>query len=121
MRKIVTAVITVWISSLILSGCASTKSGVFGEDMPSMKEIHDQKFQKSDETISKPSRPIHTDQPIQDSSTEFHWIPNPTLNMHVFRHLSPAGNPVPGYNTYFKLYDQNHLAIPGEYGGQIND
>ena len=121
MRQIVIAVITVWISSLILSGCASTKSGVFGDDMPSMKEIHDQKFQQSDETFLNPSRPILTDQSEQDSDAEFHWLPNPTLNMHVFRHLSPAGNPVPGYNTYFKMYDQDHLAIPGEYEGQIND
>lgn len=45
----------------------------------------------------------------------FPKLPNPTLNMFVYPHLTKQGNPVPGYTTNFKLYKKaNHYALPGE-------
>ena len=44
----------------------------------------------------------------------FPRLPNPTLLMYVFPHLSRDGAPVPGYSTAFPLYDRDHYALPGE-------
>ena len=117
MRQMTLTLIMVWISSGLLLGCASSKSQVFGDDMPTMKEIHDDKFSTSDENVPKPQRSINQQDKTTDKQAEFQWLPNPTLSMYVFKHLSSAGHPVPGYNTFFRLYDKEHLAEPGEQGG----
>ena len=52
MKRVVVAFIMVWISSGILSGCASSKSAVFGDEMPTMKEIHDEKFSGEDKALN---------------------------------------------------------------------
>jgi len=44
----------------------------------------------------------------------FAYLPNPTLTMYVFQHLTPQGAPVPGYPTRFKMYEKDHFALPGE-------
>ncbi len=44
----------------------------------------------------------------------FPRLPNPTLVMYIFPHLSGEGTPVPGYSTVFQLYDRAHFALPGE-------
>lgn len=44
----------------------------------------------------------------------FSYLPNPTLTMYVFQHLTPGGSPVPGYVTRFKMYEKDHFALPGE-------
>ena len=118
MRKILLTLITIWISTGMLSGCVSSKAKVFGDDMPTMKTIHDEKFSKfKDNSQMKLHRAIYSDSEATPSEKEFHWLPNPTLTMYVFKHLSPAGYPVPGYSTFFRLYTQDHIAAPGEQGG----
>lgn len=116
MRKMTLALTLIWISGVGLTGCTSSKARVFGEDMPIMKAIHDEKFSNAGSTmLDKPLRRI--DDPAIDLDSEFMWLPNPTLTMYVFPHLTPAGLPVPGYSTYFRLYTQDHIAQPGERAG----
>lgn len=116
MHKTIRTLALILISTALISGCASSKSRVFGEDMPSMKAIHDDKFQKEDAApLTKPLREVQLKESAADS--EFQWLPNPTLTMYVFPHLSGAGHPVPGYSTFFKFYTQNHVAAPGEIQG----
>ena len=117
MRQMTLAFIMVWISSGLLSGCASSKNQIFGEDMPTMKAIHDEKFLNSTIEQAKPSRSISQSKESLNGDTEFQWLPNPILTMYVFKHLSPAGYPVPGYSTFFRLYDRDQLATPSELGG----
>ena len=116
MHKIIRTFALILISSVFISGCANSKSRVFGENMPSMKAIHDSKFQQ-DKTapLSNPERDVQITAVATDSA--FQWLPNPTLIMYVFPHLSGAGHPVPGYSTFFKLYTQDHIAAPGEAVG----
>lgn len=46
---------------------------------------------------------------------QFRHLPNPTLYMFVAPHLTTNdGVPIPGYLTEFKLYTQDHYALPGE-------
>lgn len=118
MRKMMFLFTVVWISAGGLSGCANSKAKIFGEDMPTMKAIHDMKFHATDgEALEKPQRKIEhgTDTPSEPS--DFQWLPNPTLTMYVFKHLSPAGYPVPGYSTFFRLYERDSLAELGEREG----
>lgn len=45
----------------------------------------------------------------------FPTLPNPSLVMHVFAHLSGTENtPVPGYATAFPMYERVEYALPGE-------
>jgi len=114
-------IVTIWINAGLLSGCATSfygdrKAKVFGTDMPSMKSIHDEKFHNAnDEQLVRPQRAIGD--VANAEQEEFQWLPNPTLRMYVFRHLTAAGHPVPGYSTFFRLYTQGHIAAPGEQAG----
>lgn len=116
MRKMILIVTVIWINCGLLSACATSKAKVFGTDMPSMKTIHDNKFHKtSDVRLDKPDR-LASDKE-ETMQRDFMWLPNPTMSMYVFKHLTPAGHPVPGYSTFFRLYTQNYIAAPGEQGG----
>lgn len=127
MRKIMLIFIAIWINAGLLSGCATSflgnkKAKVFGADMPSMKHIHDKKFHNAnDQPLVRPQRAI-SDQAERDQrgfrgQEAFRWLPNPTLRMYVFKHLTAAGHPIPGYSTFFRLYTQDHIAAPGEQAG----
>lgn len=116
MRKIMFIFIMVWISGGLLSACASSKATVFGEDMPSMKTVHDQKFQKTlNEKSVRPHRIVR--ESLEETRDEFVWLPNPILTLYVFKHLTAAGHPVPGYSTFFRMYTRDHIADPDEQGG----
>jgi conjugative transfer region lipoprotein (TIGR03751 family) len=50
--------------------------------------------------------------------TVFPRLPNPTLVMYVFPHLSgKKRTPVPGYVTTFPFYERVEYALPGEIPG----
>ena len=121
MGKTILILIVIWINAVLLSGCTSSlygdkKAKILGTEMPSRKTIHDEKFnQANDKALMRPHRPVDDD--AIDTQEVFQWLPNPTLRMYVFKHLTDAGNPVPGYGTYFRLYTQDHIAAPGEQGG----
>lgn len=119
MRKMMLMLAVIWINVVLISGCTSSKTKTFGVDMPTMKAIHDDKFGKAkDEALEKPSRVANgAADEAGKADKEFQWLPNPTLTMYVFKHLTPAGHPVPGYSTFFRLYTQHHIAAPGEQAG----
>ena len=116
MKRLTYTLALIWISGALITGCSTSKSKMFGNELQTMKEIHDRKFNRTEiTTIAKPKRSIEETLPGIDD--EFHWLPNPTLTMYVFRHLTPAGHPVPGYSTFFRLYTRSHIAEPGEQTG----
>ncbi|WP_233188847.1 TIGR03751 family conjugal transfer lipoprotein [Hydrogenovibrio sp. SC-1] len=45
----------------------------------------------------------------------FPRLPNPTLVMFIYPHISSSGVPVPGYSTAFSMYEKAiEYALPGE-------
>ena len=68
MHKMIRALVLISISTSLISGCASSKSKVFGDDMPSMKTIHDNKFQQADtEQLPHSERDIQALAPASES------------------------------------------------------
>lgn len=126
-----TATVLVWIS-VLLAGCSSTQETVLPQDGPTMQSIYDQHLLD----VQRPDlRRVIGGQPLPASGidhyrgfvreaaneldTMFPRLPNPTLVMYVFPHLSDAERtPVPGYVTTFPLYDSVEYALPGEVSGQ---
>lgn len=129
----------IWISLLLgLTGCASTKDSVLPQDGPTMKQIYDQHFEALRGQSVKGARAGLTDRSgtaipsrgiapaeldlssyTRDAHNEiealFPRLPNPTLVMFVYPHLSgQEGVPVPGYATSFPMYEQVEYALPGE-------
>ncbi len=116
--------------SLVLGGCASTKEAVLPQDGPSMKAIYerhiDEMNTQSPQVLRRElgSRPLKTGEAdlqgySRDAFNEidvlFPRLPNPTLVMYVFPHLSGDTHaPVPGYATAFPMYEQVEYALPGE-------
>lgn len=48
-------------------------------------------------------------------SALFPELRNPRITLYVFPHLTVDGAPVPGYATFFHLYEgSSHFALPGE-------
>ncbi len=59
-----------------------------------------------------PARDVHEATELDE---QFPTLPNPTLFMYVYPHLSSSeGVPVPGYTTKFKMYERDQYAMPGE-------
>lgn len=120
--------------SLVLAGCASTKDAVLPQDGPSMKAIyegHVQAMQAQDPHAIRGAlgnRGIHpsevdlqgyTREAFNEIDVLFPRLPNPTLVMYVFPHLSGETHaPVPGYATAFPMYEQVEYALPGEVPGE---
>lgn len=111
-----TLLLVLSISLLALSGCANKKTRVFGKDMPTMATIHAEKF--NTDAVDKLEKPTRLPEKERlNSDSEFQWLPNPTLHMYVFKHLTTDGHPVPGYSTFFKMYRRDVIAEPSELGG----
>ena len=116
--------------SLVLGGCASTKEAVLPQDGPTMKAIYERHIQEmnmqSPQVLRRElgRRPLKTGvADLQGYSRDafneidvlFPRLPNPTLVMYVFPHLSGDTHaPVPGYATAFPMYEQVEYALPGE-------
>ena len=56
----------------------------------------------------------YTRDAYNELDVRFPRLPNPTIIMYVFPHLSLEDTPVPGYSTMFQLYERTHYALPGE-------
>jgi conjugative transfer region lipoprotein (TIGR03751 family) len=116
--------------SLVLGGCASTKEAVLPQDGPTMKAIYERHIQEMNmrdpQVVRRElgSRPLKTGeadlqgysrQAFNEIDVLFPRLPNPTLVMYVFPHLSGDTHaPVPGYATAFPMYEQVEYALPGE-------
>ncbi len=118
---------TLALISVLLAGCASNKETVLPQDGPTMKEIYTHHLGSINQdgvpdkaTASLPATGIdHYVGFIREAANEigtlFPRLPNPTLVMYIFPHLSGAGrHPVPGYVTSFPFYDTVEYALPGE-------
>ncbi len=102
---------------IFLAGCSTSKEKIFKTDMPSMKTIYEEKFGKAEtvkpadyqrslvenkHAISNKSQAVY-----ENLKQQFPLAPNPIMVMYIFPHLTAAGTPVPGYHTYFKLYESD--------------
>jgi conjugative transfer region lipoprotein (TIGR03751 family) len=105
-------------------GCASNKDLLVKEDTPTIKEIYGSKFginKEGSTHINFQNRPVSSegngvlvDSKLADLKTEFQFLPNPTLVMYIYSHLTDAGRPVPGYATFFTFYEKAHFALSSE-------
>ncbi|WP_299772449.1 hypothetical protein [uncultured Pseudoteredinibacter sp.] len=109
--RITLLAIAIWISTGLVA-CTSSKQKIFGENLPSMKTIHDQKFGGSGNELPTLIQRQSDQTPSADQ--EFVWLPNPVIRMYVYKHLSPSGLPIPGYTTFFKQYTYDRVALPGD-------
>lgn len=116
-----------FISTLIISGCSTSKEVMLPPGEQTMLEIW-QGTETSPHTAASAREALR--RPLTDKnaasqeaqysrdarseiSQQFPRLPNPDMVMYVFAHL--AGNtPVPGYSTVFPFYAQTQYALPGE-------
>ena len=122
----------VWIS-VLMAGCASNKESVLPQGGPTMKSIYDQHMvgvQQSDHRRAIGAQPLpqtgvdHYRGFVREAANEidtvFPRLPNPTLVMYIFPHLSGSERtPVPGYVTTFPFYEKVEYALPGEVSGDV--
>ncbi|TGD72161.1 TIGR03751 family conjugal transfer lipoprotein [Mangrovimicrobium sediminis] len=115
-------------------GCAGTKETVLPQDGPTMKSIYDQHMvdvQRSDQRRAMGGQPLpqsgfeHYRGFVREAANEidtvFPRLPNPTLVMYIFPHLSGRERtPVPGYVTTFPFYETVEYALPGEVSGEVS-
>jgi len=120
--------------SALLGGCASTKDSVLPQDGPSMQAIYESHMsglgQQSPQALRRglgdralvsgdASLAGFTRDAAHEIDNLFPRLPNPTLVMYVFPHLSHEERvPVPGYATAFPMYERVEYALPGEVPGQ---
>ena len=110
-----------------IAGCASHKESVLPQTGPTMKQVYDAHMTRLQNQTkgwqggrSLPRSGIdHYVGFVRDSANEinglFPRLPNPTLVMYIFPHLSgEVRSPVPGYVTTFPLYKTLEYALPGE-------
>ncbi len=114
----------------LLSGCASTsKEEILPQDGLTMQETYEGHFKQLNQSslesvrganhrdITPGNGDLHgyTRDAGHEIDNLFPRLPNPTLVMYVYPHLTgEGGNPVPGYATAFPMYDGMEYALPGE-------
>jgi conjugative transfer region lipoprotein (TIGR03751 family) len=116
-----------------LSGCSvmGDKESILPQEGASMKEVYDAHFKHSSLNKASATRADFAKGGLSDSQlagftreadTEiqalFPKLPNPSLVLYVFPHLTASGQPVPGYATSFTLYEKSEYALPGESEGR---
>lgn len=136
MKHLPQIVLLVGLTSIV-SGCASTKESLLPQTGPTMEEVYQQQIKRDEAEDARveqssdirPQRGISPSDSLSDTgnlraytreaNTElqsmFPQLPNPTLVMFVYPHLSSESRlPVPGYSTSFQMYDRTEYALPGE-------
>lgn len=106
---------------VVLAGCSTSKEKIFKDDMPTMKAVYEEKFnnlyvnEKPQIERELEEEGSQSNEPVVSAYAKLHEqfpkAPNPTMLMYIFPHLTQAGTPVPGYNTYFKLYETDHFTL----------
>jgi len=103
------------VMALALTACAANK---IPESTRTMADIY-----ASDTTTPRLTREInnggadlvgYTREAATELTTRFPQVPNPTLALYVFPHLTKDGLPIPGYITEFSMYASAPFALPGE-------
>ena len=110
--------------AMALSACSPLRfQSPLPQDGPTLHEILQQQGQatSSDRSNYPPLPPLgldglygYTRTSFAELDVQFPRLPNPTIIMFVFPHLSDEQTPVPGYSTMFPLYETVHFALPGE-------
>ncbi len=137
MKPTSTLIAALGLISLVLAGCASTKDTVLPQDGPSMKAIYEGHVHEMNadnpqvirgelgsRSIVSGDVALHgyTRDAFNEIDVLFPRLPNPTLVMYIFPHLTgEAGAPVPGYTTAFPMYEHVEYALPGEVRSQGSD
>ncbi|MBL1456456.1 TIGR03751 family conjugal transfer lipoprotein [Methylophaga sp.] len=132
MRVTVAKTVIVTLISL-LSACASqTKDDLLPQTGPTMEEVyrnHESNLTAGTSNGQSAFAGIrerqagnydadldgYTRDANREIQQQFPRLPNPTLVMFVYPHLSTASRlPVPGYSTAFPFYERTEYAMPGE-------
>lgn len=109
------------VTAIWISGCSTSeplkKMQTNGQSTAELMRNHS----LQQKTSPAPGRSMHDYNYTQHMRTSlnemdmlFPRLPNPTLVMFVYPHMSQAGVPVPGYTTAFPLFDSVEYALPGE-------
>ena len=132
MRETLAKVCIVTLISLVSACATQTKDDLLPQDGPTMQEVyrnHEQSLSSGTGTSGLAHKGIkermvndYTDDLAgytREANTEiqqtFPRLPNPTLVMYVYPHLSTQTRlPVPGYSTAFPMYERTEYALPGE-------
>ena len=112
-------------AALMLTGCTALKFiSPLPTDGSTMREIMERSDSESAATPPPesvrhlPNRQDglygYTRSVFNELDVLFPRLPNPTIVMYVFPHLSQEKTPIPGYSTTFPLYERDHFALPGE-------
>lgn len=111
-------------SLLAMVGCSSNKAKFDFANDKTMKDIYEEKFlQYKGLRREDVARDIHDDEgdlnadvrnTVQQEKNLFDYLPNPTMVMYIYPHLTDAGTPVPGYTTFFKFYEKDNVGLPWE-------
>lgn len=118
MTRILMLLMATWIS-----GCATNAPlQELSKEGPSTAELMRQSSIQSNANVSRGLRPVYeanygayTRNANNELNSLFPRLPNPTLVMYVYPHISTSGVPVPGYSTAFPMYEKAvEYALPGE-------
>lgn len=132
MRETILKVFIVSLISLMTACAAQTKDALLPQTGPTMEDVyrnHEQNLSSGSTGSNYDHKDIkermignydadlagYTRQANTEIQQSFPRLPNPTLVMYVYPHLSTSsGLPVPGYSTAFPLYERPEYALPGE-------
>ena len=107
----------------------STKNSVLPQSGPTMKEVYNNHYRHVGQSNLNQSRFLlggsisnnddglkgYTRTAKTELESIFPRLPNPNLVMFIFPHLSAEDrSPIPGYSTYFPMYERVEYALPGE-------
>ena len=111
------------------AGCSTSRSTFVSEETKTMKDIYNEKFNKAEglskADVSRPIRDAGDDlnplvkREVKNLRSEFRYLPNPTLTMYIYPHLTDAGTPVPGYATFFTFYERDHIGLASEFDSSL--
>lgn len=123
-----------WLSLMsmaLLTGCSHlTSEHQLERQGPTMSAVYQQSMGQSDAKQLKAIRAwmqgknaplkglMKQKHRIQPPTAEFRRLPNPTIQMYVYPHLTgrdeASKSPVPAYRTSLPLYQSEHYAASGE-------
>lgn len=123
MKNRLTGLLLAALISFALAGCQTSPEDILPNRGPSIEEIYmgagvpeislkrDAHMKSTGVSIDEQDHACA----IEELEKRFRRLVNPTLYMYVYPHLTHHdGNPIPGYLTYFPLYESIEIALPGE-------
>jgi conjugative transfer region lipoprotein (TIGR03751 family) len=132
MRVTVVKIVIVTLISLLTACASQTKDDLLPQTGPTMEEVyrnHENNLSAGTSNGQSAFARIrerqagnydadldgYTRDANREIQQQFPRLPNPTLVMFVYPHLSTSSRlPVPGYSTAFPLYERPEYALPGE-------